>query len=212
MSRPVKELLRKDMSRRLAGVNSLALVAFTGVDANSARQVRSRLRQRQIRMFVVKNSIARQAFREMGLPAAADLLDGPTAVAYGSDSVVSIVRELLEMGKEVPALGVKGAVMEGEGYGPDQIEALSKYPTRDEAIGRVAGLAIAPGRRLAGCLVGPGGRVAGLIKAVEDRAKQAAPPPAEPPAAEPAAAEPPAVAPPPAEPPAGGTPPAEQPA
>ena len=33
MSKPVKEMLRKEITDRLAGVDSLAVVGFTGVDA-----------------------------------------------------------------------------------------------------------------------------------------------------------------------------------
>ena len=168
MSKPVKELLRKDLIRSLSGVDSLAIAGLDGIGAVSNNRLRGRLREKGIRVRVVKNAMARQAFREIGLDSAVDLLDGPCAIVHGADSVVTVVRELLDLAKDEPNVKVKGALLEGEAFGPGQIAELSEYPTHAEAIGRVVALAIAPARRLAGCLMGPASKVAALIKAIED--------------------------------------------
>jgi large subunit ribosomal protein L10 len=190
MSKPVKALLKKEMMKRFEGVSSLAVVGFTGIDAVSTHKIRSRLRQKDIRMTVVKNSVARQAFKELRLDPATGMLDGPCAVAYGADSVVTVVRELLEIGKDSPNLKIKAALLDGEVFPDNQIERLSKFPTRPEAIGRVVTCVLSPGSKLAGCLIGPASKLAGIIKAVEEKAKSAPETPApETPAAEaPAAA------------------------
>ena len=175
MSKPVKELVRRELARRFEGVRSLAVVDFTGVDAVATSEIRQRLVSKGVRVTVVKNSLARQAFKSIGMDAAADLLEGPCAVATGGDSVVDVVRELLEIRKEQPNLTVKAALLEGDAFGRDRIDELSRYPTRDEAISRMVGCALAPGARLAGCLIGPGGRLASILKTLEDRAEDAAP-------------------------------------
>lgn len=181
MSKPVKELLRKELTSRLEGVGSLAVVGFSGVDAVATHVIRKHLRAKKITMRVVKNSIARQTFRSLGLEAVADLLDGPCAVAYGQEGVVGVVRELLELGKDSPNLTVKAAYMDGEVFAAERIAELSKYPTRQEAIALVVSAASAAGRKLSGCLMAPARNLAGLVRAVEDKAK--ASPPAESPEA-----------------------------
>ncbi|MFA6134351.1 MAG: 50S ribosomal protein L10 [Phycisphaerae bacterium] len=191
MSKPVKELIQKELTKRLEGVDSLAVVGFTGLDAITTNIVRKRLMQKNIRMTVVKNSIARQAFKSIGIEAAADLLEGPCALAYGADSVVTVVRELLAAGKDAANLTVKAAYMEGTRFSQEQIDALSKYPNRDEAIALVVAAAVAPARKLAACLVGPGGKIASILKTLEEKAQAAAP--AEAPAEAAAAAEAPAA-------------------
>ena len=168
MSKPVKQLLRQEFLNRFEGVTSLAIVGFTGLDAVATNLVRGRLLEKDIRLTVVKNSLARQAFKEMHLESAGDLLDGPCAIAYGGDNVVSVVRELLDIGKEYPALTVKAAVLEGDPFAADRIEALSKYPTRDEAVARVLGGALAAGGKLAACLRAPGGKIASILKTIEE--------------------------------------------
>ncbi|MCP4377657.1 MAG: 50S ribosomal protein L10 [bacterium] len=169
MSKPVKALIRDELARRLEGVTSLAVVGLTGVNAITATDIRKRLNEKEIRLLVVKNALAKQAFKTAGLEVACDLLDGPCALAYGGDNVVSTVRELLDIKKEqAPELVVKAAVMDGEAFASDRIEALSKFPTRDEAIGTIVSCALAPGMKLASCILAPGSKIASLVKTIEE--------------------------------------------
>ena len=168
MSRPVKALMRKELVRRLRGVDSLTVLSLMGIDGVSSNQLRRELRASEISVTVVKNSVARQAFKEVGLEAVSALLDDPCAVAVGGESVVSVVRQLLEFAKEAPTLVVRGALLEGEIFGPDRVAELSRYPTRAEAIAQVVALAVSPGAQVAGALTGPGGGVAGVIKAIAE--------------------------------------------
>lgn len=170
MSKPVKKLIRDELIKRFDGVTQLVVVGFTGVDANTTNAIRDRLAEKDIKVSVVKNSLAKQAFRELGLQDAGQLLDGPCAVAYGADSVVTIIRELLDIGKAAPNLKVKAAFMEGDVFTEDMIDALSKYPTQEEAIGQVISCVLSAGANLAGCLIGPGGQIAGILKGIEDKA------------------------------------------
>jgi large subunit ribosomal protein L10 len=170
MSKPVKELLRKELVKRLDGVTSVAVAGFTGLDAITTNNVRKRLLKKDIRMTVVKNSAARQAFKSIGLDKASDLLDGPCAIVYGADSIVTVVRELLAIGKDSPNLTVKAAYMEGTAFGQDQIERLSKFPTRDEAIALIVSAVLSPGGKLVGCLIGPSGKLASILKTIEEKA------------------------------------------
>ena len=181
MSKPIKQLIQKELTKRLEGVTSLAVVGFTGIGAIATRNIRGKLRAKDIRLMVVKNAIARQAFKGMGLAGAETMLDGPCALAYGADGAVTIVRELLALLKEAPKLTVKAALLDGEVYGADQIQRLSKFPTRVEAIGKLSSSAMAPGRVLAACLIGPGAKLASILKSIEDKKKEeaaAAPAPA----------------------------------
>ena len=64
MSKPVKALLRKELVRRLTGVDSLAVLSLVGIDGVTNNRLRQELLAKDVRVTVVKNSIARQAFKE----------------------------------------------------------------------------------------------------------------------------------------------------
>ncbi|MHC4716604.1 MAG: 50S ribosomal protein L10 [Planctomycetota bacterium] len=169
MSKPVKALLRRELAGRLQGVDSLVVLSLSGVDGIANNRLRNSLHTKDIQLMVVKNSIARQAFGDVGLSMASELLAGPIALAIGGEGVVSTVRELLQAGKEIRTLAVRGALMEGEVFGPDRVAELSSYPTREEALGNIVMLARSAGARLAGALLGPGGRLGGVLKTIEER-------------------------------------------
>ena len=175
MSKAVKELVQKELTKRFDGMTSMAVVGFTGVDAVNTNQIRRRLVSKGMRLMVVKNALAKQAFKTVGLDAAVPLLEGPCAIATGGDSVIEVVRELLEIGKETPELTVKAAVLEGDAFGPDRIKELSQYPTDDEVMRKLASCILWPGALLAGCLLAPGRKVASLVKTVQDQAEGDAP-------------------------------------
>jgi len=168
MSKPVKKLIRDELVQRFEGVTELAVVAFTGVDAITTNEIRTRLHEKDIHVTVVKNSLARQAFDALGIGGAGALLDGPSAVAYGADSVVTVVRELLDIRRQTPNLKVKAAYLEGATFGAEDIDALSKYPTRDEAVAQVVQCVLSAGANVSGCLLGPAGQLAGILKSIEE--------------------------------------------
>ena len=187
MSKQVKELIRNELVKELQGLSSLAVVDFTGVDAVTTNRIRSRLLAKDIRVMVVKNSLVRQAFKQVGMEAAGAMIEGPSAIAYGPAdkdiSAVTIVRAILEIVKDAPKLTVKAALLDGEIFRSDRVEALSRYPTRQEAIAKLVQVVLSPGGKLSACLLGPGGRLASLVKAIEEKHKASEAPAEEPQAA-----------------------------
>jgi len=183
MSKPVKDMISREYAERFGELDGVVIVDIRGIEANDNRALRSELRKKQIQVTVVKNALASRALAETALARVKELLKGPCAFAYGIDadtSVVNVARELLEKAKKVGELELKGAVMEGAIFGPDEVERLSKFPTREEALAQYMTLILSPGRtlmravespgeQLAGAIRGPAGLVAGLIATVKDK-------------------------------------------
>lgn len=169
MSKPVKQLILRDVDSRLGDASDVAVISLMGVGGVTNNKLRGELREKGIRVLVVKNSLANQVLRERGMERAKDLLSGPCAVAFGGESIVDVVRAMLEKAKQIPELQVKGALMEGEVFGPERVEELSKYPTRSEALGRVAGLGLSVGGKVVGAVTGPGAMIAGILKTIQEK-------------------------------------------
>ena len=170
MSKPVKTLIQQELSRRFDEVTSVAICGFTGLDSAATYAMRTRLAEKGIKVTVVKNSLAKAAFKGAGMETVSDLLEGPCAVAYGADSIVSVVRELLDVNKDLPAFTIKGAVLDGDVFaGEDQVKALSKFPTRQEALGQLVGCILSAGSNISGALMGPAGQIAGILKTIEEK-------------------------------------------
>ena len=172
MSKPVKELIAETYKQRFANVTGAVLVDIRGVDANNNNRLRDDLGQKHIRVTVVKNTLARKAFEQNELAPINELLDGACAVVYpenGDTTVVNVARELVSWAKELDKMEFKGAIMEGTVFGPDEVDALSKYPTREEAQAQVVQLVLSPAQKLVGAITGPGQQLAGLVDAIRQK-------------------------------------------
>lgn len=169
MSKPVKQMIIDMYRDRFAEVNDAVLVDIRGIEANENNQLRSDLAGKEIRLAVVKNALARQAFKETGLEPLNDMLEGPSAVVYGGDSVVSIARELVDWAKKVEELELKGAVMEGTVFGADEVDRLAKFPTREEAQAEVVQLLVSPAGNIISAATSAGSGIAGVLDAMVEK-------------------------------------------
>ncbi|MFO0858314.1 MAG: 50S ribosomal protein L10 [Phycisphaerales bacterium] len=174
MSKAIKNIIMRDYTSRVAGSEGkpqdAVLISIRGVKAVDTTKLRGNLAKKNIKITVIRNSLARKAFGGSSLSALTDVLSGASALAYGSESVVQVARALTESIAKFPALELKGAVLDGTLYkGKAGVEELSKFPTKDEAIAQSVTLVVSPGRKLLGQVKGPGSNVAGIIKAIEGK-------------------------------------------
>jgi ribosomal protein L10 len=173
MSKLVKGLIQNELSARLKDVDGVAVINPRGIDANKNHGIRRRLRDKGLRMLVVKNTLAKRAVGEGKLKGFDKLLDGPSAVVYGKASIAVIARTLLDEKKLDDKLELRGAFFDGEIYlGDKGMLSASKLPTREEAIAGLVSAILGPGRKLAAALKGPGGKLGAILKTIEDKAKE----------------------------------------
>jgi large subunit ribosomal protein L10 len=166
MSKYVKDLITKDVAGRLEGVDDALLVSVIGMDANKTVVLRRHLREKDIHLLVVKNSLARRATEGTPLAAAFDGVEGTLAMVWGSEDFVSLTKEIvkLDAGSEYPRFEARGGVMEGEHLTAEKVKEISKWPNRQEQLSLLMGQILAPGANLSSQLLGPGRALASQIK------------------------------------------------
>jgi large subunit ribosomal protein L10 len=167
MSKYVKELVTRDIKRELGGVQDAVLVSYVGMDANTTNELRGELEKKNIRMLLVKNSLARRAAAGTGLAPAFEGAKGQVAVCWGSTDFVSLVKEIVKLDKDETKYskfkGV-GGVLDGERLDAEALKAVSKWPSREEQISMLVGQILGPGAKLSAALLGPGAALASQIK------------------------------------------------
>jgi len=174
MSKQVKNFITQELTTRFKGLDGVGVINPRGIDATKNNLIRRRLHAKGVRMTVVKNSLARRATETSKLKGFEKLLDGPSAVIYAEKTSISqVARLLLDESKTDEKLELRGMFFDGEIYpGKKGVEAVSKLPTREEAISNLVGLILSPGRNLGAALKGPGGKLGGILKAVEAKGKE----------------------------------------
>jgi large subunit ribosomal protein L10 len=175
MSKAIKQLQMDDLKRTFESVRDMILLNVVGLGAIPDNKLRLDLRKKGIRMQVVKNSLARRVFTDLGLQVG-KTWEGSTTVAWGGTSIAALAKEIETVVKRNDKLmKVKTAVADGQEVAFD---VALKMPTREEAIGRLLGLALSAHASLLGALKSPVAVVVGQLKAIEEKNPEntAAPP------------------------------------
>jgi large subunit ribosomal protein L10 len=169
MSKYVKELMMDQLRSDLGGSQSLLIVDLKGLDANAEHQFRRGLRKKSIRLRMLKNSLARRVFTEMGMDGLSKFLDGPSAVAWGGEGITELAKEITTQFKILKTPEIKGGAVEGVVVGRDQVDDLTKLPSREVLIGQVIALLLGPARQTVAQLSSPSSTLCGQLEALIKR-------------------------------------------
>lgn len=166
MSKYVKNLIADHLRERLKDVHDALLVNVVGLEANANNRLRTELQSKDIQVIVVKNSLAARATAGTSLAPMFEGLTGTAAVCFGSEDVVSLAKEVVRLSKEKEYQGFepRGGVLDGEPLTAEDVEKVSKWPSRQEQLSQLVGQILGPGAQLAAQLNGPGGALVSQIK------------------------------------------------
>lgn len=170
MSKPVKEMIVREYEARFNDLEGACIVDIRGIEANDNNELRLALLEKDIRITVIRNSLAKKAFNGTALEGLQPALEGPSALAYGAESVVNVAREIVAWAKKVEKLDLKGAVLDGTYFdGAEGVKRLADFPTREEAQAKVVQLVLAPAGNVVGCATSPGSKLLGIVKEIQER-------------------------------------------
>lgn len=171
MSKKIKELELNDLRATFKGVRDFVLLEPLKLDAAADYALRKGLREKKIRVKMVKNTFVKKVFDENGMKV--ELGSGPTLLCWGADSakalgtaVDAMLKQLRPDPKQPAKIKEKTGVADGESM---PLEKLKDIPTRQEAIGSVVAALMGPGAAIAGALAGPGAQLASILKAIEEK-------------------------------------------
>ena len=166
MSKYVKDLITTALRNRLNGVEDALLVDVIGMKNENSVKLRQRLREKNIRLLVVKNSLARRATEGTRLAPAFETSQGTMAIVWGGEDIISLAKEVVKIAglKDFEPFKPKGGAMDGQPLSADQVTAVSKWPSRQEQLSILSGQILSPGAKLSAQLLGAGAKLASQIK------------------------------------------------
>jgi len=166
MSKYLKDLMAADLRNRLDGVDDALLVNVIGLEANKNTLLRRTLREKDIQLLVVKNSVAKRATEGTPLATAFEGIEGTLAVVWGGEDIVSLAKEVARIAgdKEYEAFEPRGGVMDGASLTPEAVIEVSKWPSRTEQLSILSGQILSPGATLNAQLLAPAGLLASQIE------------------------------------------------
>ncbi len=193
MNRDEKAQVIDEVAGQIREAEAIFAVDYRGISVKDAAELRTRLVEAGAVFRVVKNRLTIRAADAAGAESLKELLEGPTAftfVAEGGD-VALAAKALSQFRRQTDALAFKGGRMGGDPLTVEQIESISRLPSREALNGQFVGVLASP---LTTLVRGLASMISGLaiqLKQIEEQGlvsgQGAEPQVAETPAEEPAA-------------------------
>ncbi len=169
-----------DVRSRVAATPTAVVTEYRGLTVAQIQELRRQLRAAGADYKVFKNTLVRRAVDGTAVEPLAAFLEGPTAIAFVSGDVSAVAKALRDFARGVPALVVKGGVLNGQALSGRDLAALADLPSRDVLLARLAGLIASPLTTMAGLLkAAPQGLAYGLAALIDQRGGAPAGPAAE---------------------------------
>ena len=165
---PAKEEAVKALKDEFSQYTGYIFTDYRGMTVEQISKLRRTLMKKDAAYRVVKNRFAKIALSELNNQADEQLV-GPTAIALvRGDEANVVAKELFNAGKDGNPIQVKGAMLDGKFFSPEEVEAFSKLPTKLELIASLMGTMKAPVQKLAATLLAYVEKNGGSVSATEE--------------------------------------------
>ena len=138
MARPDKAAAVAELTEQFRSANAAVLTEYRGLTVAQLKELRTALGP-NASYAVVKNTLTKIAVRDAGLEELADLLAGPSAIAFVTGDAVEAAKSLRDFAKDNPLLVIKGGVFEGAAITAKDITRLANLESREVLLAKLAG-------------------------------------------------------------------------
>lgn len=163
---------KKEIVAEVAEVASRAVSVvaadYRGLTAAEMTKLRSNARQAKVSLKIVRNTLARIAFKGTEFECMNNALTGPILLGFSSDEPGATARLMRDFAKEHENLDVKAIALGGQVYDKSQLDSVAKLPTKSEAIARLMSVMQAPISKLVRTMAEPQAKLVRTLAAIRD--------------------------------------------
>ena len=165
-----KQAIVADLTEKFKNAAAGVIVDYRGITVAEDTELRAQMRANGVEYFVVKNTLARFAAKNVGLDALCDVLEGTTSIAVCEGDPVAAAKVVAEFSKKLAAQEkfiIKSGFVDGKVISPAEVQA--ELPSREVLVATVLGTLIAPIRGLATVLDANISGLARVMQAIADQ-------------------------------------------
>lgn len=169
-----KQAIVADVNETAANALSLVIADARGVTVGAMDKLRKEARENGVRLRVVRNTLAKRAVEGTEFECVTDALVGPSIFGFSMEDPGAAARLFKEFAVEQEKFEVKALAVGGKLLEAGQLDVLAKLPTRDQALGQLASVIIAPITKLVRTFNEVPTKVTRVVAAVRDQKQSAA--------------------------------------
>ena len=159
MNREQKAAVIEEIARQIDAADAIFAIDYRGISVKQSAELRVRLEEAGASFRVIKNRLAQRAVDRAGADGLKALLEGPTALTFVRGDAATVARALATFRREYGRLVFKGGTLNGDALSAEDVEAISRLPSREALYGQLAGVTASP---LSGLVRGLAGLISGL--------------------------------------------------
>lgn len=137
-----------ELTELFGSAQAAYVLSYQGSTCAQLTALRKELRPTGASFAIVKNTLAKIAIADTEAKDLASEFNGPVAVVWTKEDVVSPAKIIAKHSKTVTALSVKAGVFEGKVVSKNDVEAIATLPSREELLSQLLALMNAPATRL----------------------------------------------------------------
>ena len=138
MARPDKTAAVAELTEDFRTATATVLTEYRGLTVTSMKKLRRALGA-ETKYSVVKNTLTKIAAKDAGVDLSADLLTGPSAIAFIKGDPIAAAKSMRDFAKENPLLVIKGGIYEGKSITPKELMELANLESREVLLAKLAG-------------------------------------------------------------------------
>lgn len=134
-----KQAIIDEIKDKFERAESAVVIDYMGITVAQADAMRKKLREANVDYTVYKNTLVKRAIDGTDYAPMAEVLEGPSALAFSYDDATAPARVLNDAIKEFKKMEFKGGFVEGEYYDKEAIAQIAAIPSREVLISKFMG-------------------------------------------------------------------------
>jgi large subunit ribosomal protein L10 len=167
MNRTEKAEQVQDFAGRAGNSAFIVLAEYRGTRVADINQFRRDLEKAGMSFKVIKNTLARRAFGDVGVGGLDGHLKGMTGVIFGTQDGIASAKVLRDLLKPLQTLQVRAAFFDGTVLTQDPVKVVAEMPGREDLLAQLLATMQEGPRQLVSVLAAPGRDLVQVLKNYE---------------------------------------------
>lgn len=150
----VRQALVEELTRTVSGATAAFVFNVKGVPVTELETLRRSLKTVSADIEVVKHSLGKRLFAQVGWTGLASYFEGTSGVTLTTADPVAVSKVLVTFAKEHEGFTLRGGIVEGQALALEGIRALAALPSREVLLAKLVGSLVAPLSGFVGVLSG----------------------------------------------------------